>query len=87
MNEQIPYIAYESALTRADKTNKRLWILNIILVALLLITNISWIIYESQFSVTESTTIEAEQEGDVNIVGGGDVNYGQTESKDHQDKE
>ena len=81
MDKQIPYIAYESALTRADKTNKRLWILCIILTALLIITNIGWIVYESQF-VDEYISIEAEQEADGdgnNYVIGGD--YGKTKGQ------
>ena len=79
----IPYWAYEGSLTRADMANKRLWVLCIILVLLLMITNVGWIMYESQFQVTETTTIEAEQEADGNgrnyVIGGayGDKAEGQ----------
>lgn len=78
MSEQIPYVAYESALTRADRTNKRLWILCIILSVMLVLTNIGWVVYESQFT-DEYVSIEAEQEtdgGGDNYVVGGD--YGNT---------
>lgn len=86
VRNDIPYIAYESALTRADKANKRLWIVILVLIVSLILTNVGWIIYESQFEVTETTTIEAEQDGSgVNIVGGGDINYG-PESKGNQDQ-
>lgn len=74
MSEQIPYVAYESSLTRADQTNKRLWILCLILAAMLVLTNLGWIIRETQYEVTEHTIIEAEQQADGNssnyIVGG-----------------
>lgn len=74
MSEQIPYVAYESSLTRADQTNKRLWILCLVLAVMLVLTNLGWVIRESQYAVTESTVIQAEQEADGNsnnyIVGG-----------------
>lgn len=76
---QVPFVVFESACTRLERTNKRLWITCIILISLLLFTNIGWIYYESQFETFEETTIEAEQDGEgVNIIGGGDVHYGTT---------
>ena len=49
---------------------------------MLVATNGAWIWYESQFSDIE-TTIEAEQDGSgVNIVSGGDLDYG-AEGKDN----
>lgn len=74
-NINIPFIAFESVTTRLERSNKRLWILTLILTALLVITNISWIVYENQF-VDYQLEIEAEQDGEVNIIGGRDVNYG-----------
>jgi len=85
MNEKdnstiIPFFVFESVLDRNALTIKRLWIMCILLIVLLVSTNALWIWYESQF-VYETTTIEAEQDGEgVNIVGTGDINYG-TESK------
>ena len=59
-----------------ERANKRLWIVALILIAVILLTNAGWIIYESQYQVTE-TSIEADQDGDgINIVGNGDVMYG-----------
>ena len=82
MNEQIPYIAYERSLVRSDRTNKRLWILCIVLAVMLVLTNVGWIVYESQFEVIEKIYAEIEQQadGDSNnyIIGG---NYG-SETKD-----
>jgi TRAP-type mannitol/chloroaromatic compound transport system permease small subunit len=72
---QVPYIVYESMATRQERTIKRLWVIIIILIAALIATNAGWIYYESQFQI-EETSIKAEQDGDINIVGGGDVNYG-----------
>lgn len=68
---------------RHEKREKRHWILEIILVALLVLTNIAWIVYEAQFeTVEESTVIEQDNEqGDNNYIGNdGDINYGEAEN-------
>ena len=73
----IPYIVYEGEMARGERNFKRLWIIIVILIALLVATNTGWLVYESQFETVETTQIEAEQDGSgVNIVGGGDANYG-----------
>lgn len=80
--ESVPYIVHESAMARAERTTKRLWITVLVLIVMLVSTNGAWIWYESQFSDIE-TTIETEQDGSgVNIVSGGDLDYG-AESKDN----
>lgn len=76
--------SFEAMENRHERREKRLIGLIAFLVALLVATNVGWLIYESQFEVVETTnentTIEATQDGKgTNIVGGGDVNYG-TES-------
>ena len=74
--ENVPYIVHESAMARAERTVKRLWITILTLILLLVCSNCVWIWYNSQFEVIE-TTIEAEQDGSgVNIVSGGDLDYG-----------
>ena len=78
----IPYAVYESQQERSDRSNKRLWILCIILVIALIGTNVAWIIYESQFEVVEEKTVteisvsqEADEGGDNIFIGGdGEVN-------------
>ena len=76
--ESIPYIAHEFAMARAERTAKRLWITILTLIFLLVGSNCLWLYYEMSFEdVVKTTTIEAEQDGAaVNIVGGGDVDYG-----------
>ena len=75
--EAVPYIVHESAMARAERSAKRLWTVIILLIVLLVGSNGAWLWYESQFETVETTTIEAEQDGsDVNIVGGGNVDYG-----------
>lgn len=70
----IPYIAHEEDMTRMERTNRRLWIVCIILILALLGTNAGWIYYESQFQDI-STSVEQEVdtgEGDANVIGVGD---------------
>ena len=76
--ESVPYIVHESAMARAERTAKRLWITILTLIFLLVGSNCLWLYYEMSFeNVVTTTTIEAEQDGaGVNIVGGGDVDYG-----------
>lgn len=77
----VSFLAHESDMNRLERANRRSWIMCLILIVALIATNAAWIYYESQWQYTEEKTeIEAEQEGDVNIIGGGDVNYG-AESK------
>ena len=76
--ESVPYIVHESAMARAERAARRLWITNLILIFLFVVTIIGFVYYENQFEdVVTTTTIEAEQDGSaVNSVGGGDVDYG-----------
>lgn len=87
-NTPVPYIAYESTMARMERANKRSFIIIIILIIALIATNAGWVIYESQFETVEtSTQIEAEQNGaDVNIVGGGDINYGAESQSNNTDQ-
>lgn len=81
--EAVPYIVHESAMARTERSAKRLWAVIILLIVFLVGSNGAWLWYESQFEVVETTTIEAEQDGSgVNVVGGGNVEYG-AESNDN----
>ena len=74
--ESVPYIVHESSMARMERQIKRLWITVLLLIAMLVLTNGAWVWHESQFSDIV-TTIEAEQDGSgVNIVSGGDLDYG-----------
>ena len=79
IKNDIPYVAYESALVRADRTNRRLWILCIILAVFLVASNVCWIIYENQFEDVTTITQEAStDDGGTAIVNNdGEVHYGE----------
>ena len=76
-NAQIPQQSKdELAFAFMERMVKRLWITIILLIVMLVGTNGAWIWYEIQFSDIV-TTIEAEQDGSgVNIVSGGNLDYG-----------
>ena len=80
-HDSISRYYFESITTKLERTIEKLWIMCIILIILLVGSNGAWLYYESQYTdaVTETTQIEAEQDGaGVNIIGGGNVNYGTT---------
>ena len=85
--KMIPYIAFESATSRQERTIKRLWILCIILIVALLGTNAGWIYWENQFEnvetvVTQDVEATSDGESDLNLnTIGGDFYGGESESE------
>lgn len=78
---QVPYFVHEGEMCRAERMQKRLWVVIIILIIALIGTNAGWIIYESQFEdiyVTQET-----DKGYNSFVGNdGDIYNGQNTSGD-----
>lgn len=64
----IPFYAHEGIVARMERSNRRLWILCIILIVLLAVTNGAWIWNESQF-VDEITVTQDNEDGINNYVG------------------
>lgn len=83
MERVITYFQHEEILARMERSNRRLWILCIILIFALLGSNIGWVYYESQFEKFEIQQ-EASSEGGGNafVNNGGDFNYGTCETND-----
>lgn len=81
----VPYIVYEGEMARSERRDKRQWIVIIVLIAALLVSNIGWLIYESQF---ETYTYSQDGGGLNNINTGeqGDVLYG-PETENQEEKE
>lgn len=84
--ETIPYVAHEGEAARLERTNKRLFILCVLLLIVAVGTNIYWIRYESQWE-DEVITQEIQQdsgEGGTNTYSGkiigGDYN-GETDDQ------
>ena len=84
--ESVPYIAHESAMARMERTNKRLWITNLILIFLLVGAIIGFAYYENQFEDVVTTTYEADamDGGNAVINGEGSVNInGESEGNEN----
>lgn len=73
----VPYIVHEGEMARMERMNRRLWIVILILIAALIVTNAAWLYYENQFEDVEVTQEVDTGEGDAFIAGYGDVNYGE----------
>ena len=70
------HLREESALAMAERTIRRLWITILVLIVLMAGMAVGFFVYESQFEdYSETTEIEADQEGDYNFVSGGDLKY------------
>ena len=68
-NSSVSYVVHESALARAERTIKRMWITCLVLIALLVVTNAMWIWYNSQFEdVTTQISSEAVADNGGNAV-------------------
>lgn len=76
----VPYIVFESSQARMERTNRRLWIVTIILIALLFLTNGLWLYYNSQWS--DVVVTQENEDGQNNYVGNdGDIFNGETNNK------
>lgn len=80
--EAVPYIVHESAMARAERGAKRLWIVIILLIVLLVGTNGAWLWYESQFETVTTEVTQENADGYNNYIGNdGDFVNGETDNK------
>lgn len=70
MEKDVPYIAHENDMARLERTNKRIWIVILILVVSLLVTNFGWIYYECH-SIHSQITQDIDINGNSNTAGVG----------------
>jgi len=76
----IPFHSHEMDMDRAERTQKRLWVIIIILIVALIGSNVGWLLYESQF-IDEMVTQEIETGDGLAVVSGiGDAVYGESET-------
>lgn len=87
MNEtSVPYIVYESAEAKSERTIKRLIIALIITVILMVATNIIWIIEFCSFDYEKTTTTVDAGGGTANFIGqDGDISYGTSDGENTQE--
>ena len=85
--KDVPFIAYESQMSRMERVIKKMFTLIVILIVLLFGTNAAWLYYESQFEdvKTEVTQeLDSGEGGDAIINDGVHINgEGEAESNDN----
>lgn len=87
-NDNIPYIAYESALARNERTIKRLIISLVLSIVLMFASNAVWLWAFSQYEyVDETTTTTVKQDGKgQNVYGDNNKLNGADDSSDKTPK-
>lgn len=88
-DDKIPYIVFEGASTRLERTIRRLWILCIILIILLVGSNGVWLYYENSFEDVENSIkqeAEWDSESEVIMNGTGTINYGESKANNNDKK-
>lgn len=77
-NASIPFAAFEANEQRHERKERNFFVVILVLIGLLVLSNLAWLLYESQFEVVEETetySISQESEGDANsIINGGEIN-------------
>lgn len=78
--EKIPYVVYESAQTRSDRTIKRLIVALIIVTAMLFVSNVIWLHKWTEYDYADTNSelvVRTDGEGDANYIGNdGDITNG-----------
>jgi hypothetical protein len=85
--QTVPYIVFESITARFERTIKRLWISNLILIFTIIVMFALYIYRESQFEdviVTQEVEAQADGDSDLNLSAVGGDYYG-SESKGETD--
>lgn len=75
--QPVEYFVHEGMMARMERTQKRIWVLCVILITLLAASWVGFFVYESQYEdVSVSQDVDT-GEGDAIIAGVGDVHYGE----------
>lgn len=75
-NKDVPYIVHEGDMARMERSNRRLWIIVLVLIVLLVGSNIAWLCYEDSMEEVSTTTNEVTQELDTSGDGDAIINDG-----------
>lgn len=85
-NVTVPYVVHESAMARSERHNKRLWIVILVLIGALIVSNLAWIIYENSFEdviTSEEIIVDADDNGNANYIGqDGNIYNGENNRKE-----
>ena len=67
----VPYAAFESSMSRAERIIKRLVIALIVIITLTFASNIGWLIYANNNDNTSSSYTVTQQGNPISIIGNG----------------
>ena len=67
----VPYAAFESSMSRAERIIKRLVIALIVVIVLTFASNVGWLIYANNNGNTNSSYTVTQQENPTSIIGDG----------------
>lgn len=85
MDNNVPFIVFETEMTRLERTIRRLTLLLLLTILLLFISNVAWLTFFNQFDVeTENTETsqEVDGNGNANYIGAsGNIINGKADSK------
>lgn len=83
--DNVSFAAFESACTRLERANHRLFLIIILLLIALIGTNAAWVYYESQFEdVSVTQRVDQDTDSGNNTFVGGDYN-GESETERNDD--
>lgn len=87
--DYVPYIVFESSLTREERHVKRLTIITIVAIVLLFLSNAIWLYawcqYDYSSTETETVTVDGE-DGVANYIGNsGVINNGESYGEESQE--
>ena len=76
----VSYMVYEDEMLHRERTEQRLWAVILLLIIGLIVSNVGWLWYESQFEtvITTQQVIQEAEDGENYFVGGdycGDTNH------------
>lgn len=79
MEKDVPYIAFESEMAKAEMREKRKDRIIALLAIIILISNMAWLWFFSQFDIADTAvTLDSQDEGTNNYVGNdGDITNGE----------
>lgn len=82
--QSVPLAMVELHSAAQERTIKRLWIIIIILIGLLCVTNFAWLMYESQFEEVTTEVTQENEDGYNNYIGNdGDIIYGKADDQNN----
>lgn len=78
----IPFVAFEASEQRHERKERNFFIIILVLVGMLVLSNLAWLVYNSQFDIVEETeVVTQENENGVNNYIGedGEIVNGETD--------